>query len=408
MEKLFDIDKIEARLKEVKTIDDLTGKDGIINAMLKTTVERLLKAELDSHLGFPANDRGPKNTDNRRNGTSSKTMKTGTGAIDIDIPRDREGTFEPKLIEKHRGFDSDFERKIISMYAKGMSVRDMCQHLSDLYGAEVSPALISAITNKVMGEMSEWHQRPLERVYPIVFLDAFFYKTRIDNKIVSKACYSVLGITLEGKSDILGIWVAEGEGAHFWLQVLSDLKNRGVEDILIACVDGLKGFPEAIATAFPKTIIQQCIVHQIRTTLRFIASADQKKFLVDLKTVYKAPTRDQAMANLLKIEECWPKYKVVVDNWIKNWDLLTAYFDYPEAIRRIIYTTNIVEGFHRRVRKITKTKSIFPTDDSIKKLVYLIIKDIDSKDRTAKKGWGEILCQLQIMFADRIPAGTIR
>jgi putative transposase len=408
MDKLFDVEKIEARLREVKSIDDLTGKDGIIKEMLKTTVERLLKAELEAHLGYPPNDKGPKSTENRRNGTSSKTMKTSTGAVEIEVPRDRDGTFEPKLIEKHRGSDSDFERKIISMYAKGMSTRDMCQHLSDLYGADVSPALISAVTNRVMGEISEWQQRPLDQVYPIVFFDAFFYKTRVDNKVVSKACYSVLAVTLEGKNEILGIWVAESEGAHFWLQVLSELKSRGVQDILISCVDGLKGFPEAILTIFPKAIVQQCVVHQIRQTMRYIASGDQRKFLVDLKAVYKAATRDVAMENLFKLEENWPKYKAVVENWKKSWDLLTAYFDYPEPIRRIIYTTNIVEGFHRRVRKVTKTKSVFPTDDAIKKLVYLVIRDIDSRDRVAKKGWGEVLCQLHIMFGDRLPAEALR
>ena len=408
MERLFNAEKIEARLREVKSIDDLTGKDGILKDILKSTVERLLRSELDVHLGYPPNDKGPKSTDNRRNGTSPKTMKTGSGTMDLDIPRDRDGSFEPKLIEKYRGYDSDLEKKIISMYAKGISTRDMCQHLSDLYGADVSPALVSAVTNRVMGELSEWHQRPLDKLYPIVFLDAFFYKTRVDNKVVSKACYSVLGITVEGKNDILGIWVAEGEGAHFWLQVLTEIKARGVEDILIASVDGLKGFPEAIATVYPKTIIQQCVVHQIRQSLKYIASQDQRKFLEDLKTVYKAPTREVAMENMIKIEDKWPKYKVVVDSWTRNWELLTAYFDYPEPIRRIIYTTNIVEGFHRRVRKVTKTKSVFPTDDSIKKLVYLVIRDIDSRERTAKKGWGEVLGQLHLMFSERLTVEVLR
>lgn len=408
MEKLFDAEKIEARLREVKSIDELTGKDGILKDILKSTVERLLKSELDVHLGYPAHDKGPKATDNRRNGTSSKTVKTGSGPIELDIPRDRDGSFEPKVIEKFRGSDSDFERKIISMYAKGISTRDMCQHLSDVYGADVSPALVSAVTNRVMGEISDWHQRPLDKLYPIVFLDAFFYKTRVDNKVISKACYSVLAITVEGKNEILGIWVAEGEGAHFWLQVLSDLKARGVEDILIASVDGLKGFPDAISTVFPKAIVQQCVVHQIRQSLRYVASVDQKKFLEDLKTVYKAPSREIAMENLLKTEEKWPKYKAVVDSWVKNWDRLTAFFDYPEPIRRIIYTTNIVEGFHRRVRKVTKTKSVFPTDDSIKKLVYLVIKDIEARERSARKGWGEVLGQLHLMFSDRLTAEVFR
>jgi transposase-like protein len=388
MDRLFDAEKIEARLKEVKSIDELTGKDGILKDMLKSTVERLLKAELDVHLGYPSNDKGPKTTTNRRNGSSPKGINTGNGCIEIDVPRDREGSFEPKIIEKYRGYDTDLEKKIISMYAKGISTRDMCQHLGDLYGAEVSPALVSAVTNRVMGELSEWHQRPLDKVYPIVFLDAFFYKTRVDNKVISKACYSVLAITVEGKNEILGIWVAEGEGAHFWLQVLSEIKARGVEDILIASVDGLKGFPEAIATVFPKAVIQQCVVHQIRSSLKYIACQDQRKFLEDLKAIYKAPSRDVAMENLFKVEEKWPKYKAVLEGWKRGWDLLTAYFDYPEPIRRIIYTTNIVEGFHRRVRKVTKTKSIFPTDDSLKKLVYLVIKDIDSRDKAAKKGLG--------------------
>ncbi len=407
--KLFDAAKIEERLKHAKDISDLTGKNGILNDIVKSTVERLLKAELEAHLGYPPNDKGPKTTSNRRNGTSSKEISTSNGPMEINIARDREGSFEPKFLEKHKSFDPDLEAKIVSMYAKGISTRDMCTHLSDLYGAEVSPSLISAVTDRVMGEISEWQQRPLDKVYPILFLDAFFFKTRVDAKVVSKACFSALAVTVEGKNELLGIWVAETEGAHFWLSVLTELKARGVEDILIACVDGLKGFPEAIANIFPKTIVQSCIVHQIRNSLKYIGSNQQKEFIRDLKLVYRVPSRDAALDGLAKLDEKWgKKYPVVIDSWRKNWDCLTAYFDFPEPIRRIIYTTNIVEGFHRRVRKVIKTKSVFPTDDSFRKIVYLVIRDIEAKPQTMKHNWGEILSQFVLIFPDRLPNEVLR
>jgi transposase-like protein len=404
MNPLFDVEKIEERLKNVKSLADLTGKDGVLKEMLKATVERLLKAELDAHLGYPPHDKGEKETLNRRNGYSRKTLKTGTGAIEIEVPRDRDSTFEPRLLEKNKSFDPDLEAKVLSMYAKGMSTRDMCSHLSDLYGADVSPALISSVTNRLMGEITEWQQRPLESVYPFVFLDAFFFKVRQDGKVLTKACYTALAITAAGKNELLGIWVAENEGAHFWLSVLTDLKARGVSDILIACIDGLKGFPEAIATIFPKCIVQQCVVHQIRHSLKYVGSQHQRDFIRDLKAVYRAPNREAAMEALFKLEENWgSKYRAVIDSWKKHWDRLTAYFDFPEPIRRIIYTTNIVEGFHRRVRKVIKTKSLFPTDDAFKKLVYLVIRDIEAKEKSARKGWGEVLSQLTLIFGDRLP-----
>lgn len=407
--KLFDTAHIEERLKNVKSISDLTGKDGIINAMIKSTMERLLKAELENHLGYAEHAKGPKETTNRRNGTSKKTVTTSSGGMELDIPRDREGSFEPVILRKHEGFDPDLEKKIVSMYAKGMSTRDMSQHLSELYGAEVSPTLISTVTNHVMGEITEWQKRPLERLYPFVFLDAFFYKTRVDAKVVSKACYSVYAITTEGKSSLLGIWVAETEGAHFWLAVLSELKQRGVEDILIACVDGLKGFPEAISTIFPRTQVQTCVVHQIRNSLRFVASKNHKEFMQDLKPVYQAPSRDIALEALTKLDEKWgTKYSVVIESWKKNWDTLTTYFDYPEAIRKMVYTTNIVEGFHRRVRKVIKTKSVFPSDEAFKKLIYLVIRDVEAKESSTRRNWGEVLSQLAIIFKGRLDVGSVK
>jgi transposase-like protein len=407
-EKLFDAAKIEARLREAKSIADLTGKDGILKDIIKVTMERLLQAELEAHLGYPPNDKGPKSTTNRRNGSSPKDVKTSNGTVTIDVARDREGTFEPRAIEKHKTFDTDLEAKIISMYAKGISTRDMSMHLSELYGAEVSPTLVSTVTNRIMSEISDWQQRPLDKVYPLVFLDAFFYKTRVDSKVVSKACYSVLAVTTEGKNELLGIWVAESEGAHFWLSVLTDLKARGVEDILIACIDGLKDFPDAIATMFPKTIIQQCVVHQIRNSLKYVGSNHQKEFIRDLKCVYAAINREAARESFGKLEEKWgAKYGAVIESWKRHWDRLTAYFDFPEPIRKIIYTTNIVEGFHRRVRKVTKTKGMFPSDDAFKKLVYLVIRDIQAKEQKGRKGWGEVLSQLSLLFKDRLPADLV-
>ncbi len=400
---LYDVEAVNEKLKSMKSLEDLTGKDGVIQMMIKSTVERILKAEQQAHLGYDPYQKKDKEIQNSRNGYSKKTMRTSSGQMEIDIPRDREGTFDPQFIKKHQSFDPDLEKRVVSLYAKGMTVRDIGCHLKDFYGAEVSAPLISKITDSVMDLVREWQSRPLERVYAVVFMDAIFYKARHDNKVISKAAYTCLGIDLEGKSDILGIWIAESEGSHFWLNILTELKSRGVEDILIACVDGLRGFSEAIATIFPQAQIQQCIIHQIRHSLRYVGSKHQKEFMVDLKTVYKAPSLQSAQDGMEKLSEKWnERYPVVISSWRNNWTHLSTFFNFPQEIRKMIYTTNAVEGVHRQFRKVTKSKTIFPTDDSLLKMLYLASQDACKKMR-AKQNWALMIGQLKVIFGERVP-----
>jgi len=399
----FDLSKVQEKLKGIKTLSDLTGPGGAIQELMKQAVERILKGEQDAHLGYEPYKKSESSTPNSRNGFSKKTVKTASGPIDIAVPRDRDGTFEPKFIEKHQTVDPDLERRITSMYSRGMSTRDIQAQLEEFYGTEVSPMFISRITDKLLEGIKDWQSRPLEDVYPVVFMDAIYYKTRQDGKVVSKASYTCLGINLEGKVDVLGIWLSETEGAHFWLTVMNDLRSRGVKDILIACVDGLKGFPEAIGTAFPQTQVQLCIVHQIRTSLRYLASKHQKEFMVDLKEVYRAPTLDVAEAALSRLEGKWKsKCEMAVKGWRQHWEHLSTYFGYSPEIRKMIYTTNAVEAVHRQFRKVTKTKGAFPSDDALKKMLYLATLDLKGGFRS-KRGWPQILGQLRIVFGERIP-----
>lgn len=403
----FDVAKVTEMLKNVKSLSDLTGTNGVVQEMIKGTVERILKAEQEAHLGYEPYQKNGKSPDNSRNGFSKKKMKTSSGEIDLDIPRDRKGTFEPQFVMKHQSFDPDLERRVTSMYARGMSTRDIGQQLQEFYGTEVSQALISKITDKVLEGVQAWQSRPLDDVYAVVFMDAIHYKIRQDAKVISKAAYTCMGINLDGKVDVLGLWLAESEGAHFWLTVLNDLKVRGVKDILIACVDGLKGFPEAIENAYPQTKVQLCVVHQIRSSLRFLGSKYHKEFLVDLKEVYRAPTLDVAETNLLKLDEKWsPKCPSAVAGWKNNWTHLSTFFGFPPEIRKMIYTTNAVEALHRQYRKVTKTKGAFPTDDALKKILYLATLDLKGAFRS-KHGWAQMLGQLKIVFGDRIPENAI-
>jgi transposase-like protein len=390
-------------LKGVKSLKDITGKDGLIQTLLKTTIENVMKAELEDHLGYPHNDARQKDTENSRNGYSPKTLKTSTGPVDIAVPRDRHATYEPKVIPKYETIDSEFEEKIISMYAKGMTTRDISAHFKDLYGAEISPTLISKVTDKVMGCVTEWRCRPLDEVYPVIFFDAIHYKVQSDGKVVSKAVYVCLGISIEGKKDILGLYTGENESASFWLSVLTDLQARGVKDVLIACVDGLKGFPDAIKTIFPKTEVQLCIVHQIRNSIKYVSCKNQKEFLKDLKTVYQAPTQEVALANLGALDDKWGKtYPMVLNSWIKNFENLSQYFKYAEPIRKMIYTTNIIEGYNRQLRKVTKNRAIFPTDDALLKLMYLATKDVVKKWTAPRWNWALTIGQLSLIFPDRL------
>jgi putative transposase len=402
-EFFFDTAKVEEKLRNVKSLSDLTGSNGVIQEIIKGTVERILKAEQEAHLGYEPYKKGELETENSRNGFSRKKMKTSSGEVEIEVPRDRKGTFEPQFVQKHQSFDPDLERRVISMYSRGMSTRDIGQQLADFYGVEVSAPLISKITDKVLEGITTWQSRALEDTYAVVFMDAIHYKIRQDSKVVSKAAYTCMGIDLEGRVDVLGLWIAETEGAHFWQSVLTDLKARGVKDILIACVDGLKGFPEAIETIFPHTMVQLCIVHQIRNSLRYIGARYQRDFLADLKEVYRASTRENAELALEKLESKWgKKFPAAVSTWRLNWENLSTFFLFPEEIRRMIYTTNAVEALHRQFRKVTKTKGAFPSDDALKKMLYLATLDLKGAFRS-KRDWPMILGQLKLVFGERIP-----
>jgi len=397
----FDFNQFKKEaIDRIKSGQDITGKDGILTPLIKEILEAALEVEMDSHLS-ECKDLGESN---RRNGKLKKTIKTGTGSFELETPRDRESSFEPEIIKKRQTvLNESLDNKILSLYAAGMSYETITEHLKDMYGLDVSSAKISLITDKLMPIIMEWRNRPLDAVYPIVFLDAIHFKVREEGKVRSKAFYSILGVKVDGRKDILGMYFSENEGSHFWLSVLNDIRTRGVEDILIASIDGLKGFPEAIATVFPKTEIQLCIVHQIRNSLKYIVSKDQKPFMVDLKLVYKASSKELAEHRLLELGEKWgKKYPAVIKSWQAHWDSLSQYFKYPEELRRIIYTTNIVEGFHRQVRKYTKNKGAFTSENALVKLIYCACQKILEKWYQPMHNWGLIASQLQIYFDGRL------
>ena len=387
----------EEALKALQSGQAITGKDGILAPLIKQLTEAALEGELDSHI---ADDVVP----NRRNGKSKKTVKSTSGTFELDTPRDRAGTFEPTIVKKYQTSVSDeIETKMLSMYGLGMSYRDIASHVEELYGIKVSTATISAVTDKIIDEVKQWQQRPLESHYPLVWLDAIHYKVKDDGRYKQKAVYTILALNLEGQKEILGLYLSETEGANFWLSVLTDLQHRGVEDILIACVDGLTGFPEAIKTAFPQTEVQLCIVHQIRNSMRYVASKNHKAFMADLKPVYRAATLGEAEDALDVLEEKWGKdYPIVIKSWRGKWELLSAYFCYPEPIRRIMYTTNAVEAVHRQFRKLTKTKGAFPNDNSLLKLLYMGIQNASKKWTMPVQNWNLALSQLAIFFEGRL------
>lgn len=397
----FDFSQFQKEaIDKLKSGQCLTGKDGILTPLIKEIIEASLEGEMDSHLSDCKGNGLP----NRRNGKLKKTMKTGTGSFELETPRDRESTFEPELIKKRQTvLNESLDNKILSLYAVGMSYGTITEHLKDMYGLEVSAAKISLITDKLIPIITEWRNRPLEAVYPIVFLDAMHFKVREEGKVTSKAFYSILGVNKEGRKDILGLYLSENEGAHFWLSVLNDLRARGIEDILIASIDGLKGFSEAIAQVFPKAEIQLCVVHQIRNSLKYVVSKDQKAFMLDLKLIYKATSKDLAEHHLLELGEKWgKKYPAVIKSWQANWEALSQYFKYPEELRRIIYTTNIVEGFHRQIRKYTKSKGAFTSENALVKLIYCACQKILEKWNQPMHNWALIISQLQIYFDGRL------
>jgi len=405
--------KTPEQIRRDELLDELIKLDGLktaedaqnlVKEILGGTIQRMLTAELDEELGYSRYDFKHKEKTNARNGYSQKTIKTSQGALELDIPRDRNGEFAPRIVGKNQtSLDSSIEDRILGMYAKGMSTRDISDHINDIYGFEVSEGLVSNITDKVLPLIRDWQARPLEQIYAVMFLDAIHYNVRQDGRIVKKAVYIALGLDLNGKRDVLGMWVGENESAKYWLKVLNELQNRGVKDILIACTDNLTGFDEAIHAAFPKTDLQHCIIHQIRNSTKWVNYKDLKPLMADLKTIYTALTEQDALTNLEIFHEKWSKkYPKIYESWKRNWANLTTFFKFPQDIRKLIYTTNQIENFNRGLRKVTKTKCVFPTDDSLLKILYLAMMNITKKWTGKRYDWNPIRMQLEIYYGDRL------
>lgn len=396
------------QIQEVLTtfnVNDLTDLKGLLRKMVGAILENGLEAELDEELGYSKYDYKNKTGTNSRNGHSRKTMKTSFGELELAIPRDREGEFEPQLVKKQQTtLAGDIEEKILSMYAKGMTTNDISAHIMDIYGLEVSDSTISRVTDRILPVVKEWQQRPLESVYAVVFMDAIHYHVRSEGRIIKKAVYIAIGIDLDGRKDVLGMYVGENESARFWLSILNGMKNRGLEDILIACVDGLTGFSEAIQAVYPKTEVQHCIIHQIRSSTKYVSYKDIKALTVDLKAVYGAVDEPTALYALDEFAARWDsKYPKISKSWRENWPELATCFKYPQEIRTLIYTTNAIENFNRQLRKVTKNKAVFPNDDALLKMLYLAAMDITRKWTGKRKDWAQIHAQLEIFFGDRMP-----
>lgn len=397
-----DID-LKKELKKCSSMEDLVGKNGLMQRLFGGIIQQFLEAEMEEHLGREKYDRLSGEDKNYRNGYSSKNIRTSFGGVKVDVPRDRKAEFEPKIVKKYETVCNELDKKIIGLYARGMSVDDIKSEIDELYGIDISPSMISKITDKVMDTAAAWQNRSLDEIYPIVYMDAIHFKVREEHRIVSKAAYICMALDVKGRKDILGIWIGGAEGAKYWLSVCNDLKNRGVKDILIACMDGLKGLPQAIKAVFPEVNIQNCIIHQIRNSMKYIPSKNIKAFMKDLKNVYKAVNETMAIQALEVLETTWgDKYPVAVQSWKKNWENLSTYFDFPPEIRKIIYTTNALEGFNRQLRKFTKVRTVFPTDDSLIKTLYLATEQIMVKWTSISPNWANTLAQLTIMFQDRI------
>ena len=395
---------IDALLEDGVDADDLFGQDGLLKQLTKKMAERMLEAEMTDHLGYEKHALSGHNNGNSRNGTSSKTLKGEKGHIDLDIPRDRDGEFAPKLIRKYQTRWPDFDEKIISMYGRGMTTRDIKGHIQDMYGVEISADLVSQITDSVLDEVRVWQSRPVDPVYPIVFLDALFVKVRDAGRIRNKAVYLALGINMHGDKELLGLWIEQSEGAKFWLSVLTELKNRGLQDIFIACCDGLSGFPEAIETVYLKAQVQLCIVHMVRNSLTYVSWKDRKEVARDLKAIYQAATFEQAEMNLEIFASIWDtKYPTISRLWRKHWDHLTPFFAFPEDIRKVIYTTNAIESLNRGLRKIIKTRGAFPSDDAVSKLLYLALGNLSKRWARPIVHWTAAINQFVIMYEDRVP-----
>ena len=381
----------------------LIGPDGLAKELTKALVERMLAGEMNHHLGYQKHDAAGNGSGNSRNGKSRKTLKGDAGEMTIEVPRDRNGTFEPQLIGKHQTRFEGFDAKILSMYGLGMTVRDIQGHLHDMYGVEVSSGLISEVTDSIQEEVKAWQDRPLEALYPIIYLDALVVRMRQDGKVDNRAVYTAIGINIEGQKAVLGLWAGGSEGAKYWLSVLMNLKNRGVKDVFIICTDGLKGFPEAIEAVFPSTLVQTCIVHLIRASLKFVNWKERKAMAADLKSIYRAATAETAELALAAFRVKYPKHQAVADVWERNWPRVIPFFEFPEEIRKIIYTTNAVESLNMTLRKVTKNRASFPTQDSAIKLLYMALRNV-SKKWTTVQGWPQALQQFTIRWGDRIEA----
>ncbi len=395
---------IDGLLADYKKPEDLIGENGLLKQLTKMLVERALDAEMAEHLGHGKNEPVTNMNGNARNGKSKKTLKGEFGELPIEIPRDRQGSFEPQLIPKHQTRWSGFDDKILSLYARGMTVREIQSHLEEMYGTEVSPTLISSVTDAVMDEVKAWQSRPLDSIYPIVYLDCIHAKVRDSGVVRAKAVYLAIGIDMTGNKEVLGLWIAQTEGAKFWLQVVTELKNRGLQDIFIACVDGLKGFPEAIETIYPKTKVQLCIVHMVRHSLNYVSWKMRKEVAADLRAIHASGTVDQVSTALDAFEERWGKdYPSIAQSWRRNWSRITPFFDYPPEIRRVIYTTNAIESVNMSLRKITKNRGSFPSDESLIKLFYLALRHISQKWSMPIRDWKAALNRFSIEFEDRVP-----
>lgn len=401
----FNPELLDSLLKDCKKPDDILGEGGLLKRLTKAVLERALDAELTDHLGYEKHDSSGIKTGNSRNGTSPKTLKTESGELTVQIPRDRNGEHSPQIIGRHQTRFEGFDHKIISLYARGMTTRDIQGQLQDLYGVEVSAGLISNVTNEVIETVKAWQSRPLDKLYPIVYLDALVIKVRQDKRVINKAFYLALGVNTDGHKELLGIWISENEGAKFWLNVLTELKNRGVADIFIACVDGLTGFPEAIEAVFPKTAVQLCIVHMVRNSLRFVGWKMRKAVASDLRSIYTAKTLDAAELALTSFCEKWDEnYPAISKSWLAHWENITPFFDYPQEIRKVIYTTNAVESLNASLRKVIKNKRVFPSDDAALKQLYLALENISKKWSMPIQNWNEAMNRFVIMYEDRMPS----
>ncbi len=405
MSRLFTEEQVQAWIKE-HNFKDGASLERAFAAEVEPVVQAVLEAEMTEKLGYSRYDSKSKDTDNRRNGHSKKTVRSKYGMIDLDVPRDVQGEFEPMIVKKHeRSLSGEVEDAILSLFAKGSSCRDIQSQMQRAYGVSVSAETVSRITDRVLPVAREWQNRPLSRLYPVVYLDGMVFHVKQDGLVVKKTAYVVFALNLEGHKEVLGIWIGESESSKFWMTVLSDLRNRGVEDILIACVDGLNGFHEAINAVFPRTEVQRCIVHQVRYSSRFVSYKEVKPFCSDMRKIYTAPNEEAGLEELARFEEKWgEKYLYAVRSWKTNWPLLATFFKYPPEIRRLIYTTNPIENFHRQLRKITKTKGSFPTDDSLFKILYLAVMDAQEKWTISVPKWGQILTQLTVYFRERVEA----